>query len=649
MKKAILFLSVFLLFSVNIKAESICDNAEYQCISCKYEATNVNVNQNITFYAKSEGTGVITLKYTTTSNGFIDWHVETKTSPFNNNDNLECPDVYMKHIVGQQEQIKVSFSNDGTYEKSTLLEFNSNNLLFFKSNLTEEDKPIVCDNVKMYLFGSGVTGDSVTKANYRELDETATISMLKDGTNKVLELPGSYKATDKWFENIKNGDIDNCSSLIVSCYETQEGSYGKTVYTCSANTNKALEDRVLVDSQGIKQTTQKTYNTGDTTVTVTDYRDDFSTNCIDFSPAMKIVGVILLITKIVLPLIIIVIAIINMMGVITSGKLEEFNKTIKKTAISVGAAVLIFFAPSIIDALTNLVTNIVNQPNEYNDIKNCQECLFHPLSENCSKFVEASKEKKFGNTTTINISPSTTSTVSTTSKTTKASGRGGGGGSSRNTLYAPYKNNFLDTLKNRRGLWIAHQKNTIDKINDAVNKGFYGIEVDVIYKNGEFILYHANTINNGAKLADFLDIAKKNNVLAVLDLKTINNKYSELVSLVKKHYSMEYVVFMTFEDSKLKGLYNVDSSARLWLINGHSTEAPYNQFDKSVMTDDLIDILEGVAVMAQIVDEDLITWCHDNLLTIEAFSYLDYMYDNISANQLREWGVDYISAGEIDE
>ena len=206
-------------------------------------------------------------------------------------------------------------------------------------------------------------------------------------------------------------------------------------------------------------------------------------------------------------------------------------------------------------------------------------------------------------------------------------------------------------LKEGQGLWIAHQKNTIEKINDAINQGFYGVEVDVTYSHAEkdFILYHANTKNNGAKLSDFLDIAKENKILAVLDVKTINSKYSELVSMVKKHYSMDSVVFMAFEEAKINGIYNVDPSARLWIINGFSTDAPYNKFDESKMTDDLVEKLEGVAVMATLVDQNVVFWAHKHYLTVEAFSYLDYMYDNVSVSKLREWGVDYVSAGDIDE
>lgn len=379
-------------------------------------------------------------------------------------------------------------------------------------------------------------------------------------------------------------------------------------------------------------------------IETTSYENDFSSNCIDFSPAMRVIGILVLILKIAIPLIIIVVATVNMFNTITSGKSDDFNNIVKKTAFSIVGGILIFLSPTIVDLVMNAVTRIANKPSTYTDIEMCLTCINHPTSDECSEYIELSKQGSYGKSVLIKKPSSTTTTT-----TQSVKHGGGGGGGSVNAKYAPHKGPISLPITKGAGLWIAHQKNSTEKINKAVNDRFYGIEVDVAYINGEFILHHANTTGNGAKLIDFLKIARKNGILAVLDLKNIAGKYSELVSIVKKNYSIDSVIFMAMEKNKLNGIYNIDSQARLWYINGVSTTAPNNYFNKDEMTQEFIDKIEGVAVLALLVDKDIVDWAHNNGLTIEAFSYLDYMYPGTPVTKLREWGVDYVSANEIDE
>ncbi len=390
------------------------------------------------------------------------------------------------------------------------------------------------------------------------------------------------------------------------------------------------------------------------TVTITKYENDFSSNCIDFSPAMRVIGVIILILKISIPIIIIVMSSINIYTTITSDKPNDYSSVAKKAGMSILGGVLIFLSSNIIDVVFLTVTNIIGVEKENLDINYCRECIFHPLSEECERNIELSDNRKYGEIIELITSSTTTTNEEQSSKTTstKNSGGGGGGGGNKNVKYSPYKNRLLPNRpfsSGDYGLWIAHQKNTKAAIQDALSKGFYGIEVDVSDMNGQLILHHSGVPDDGTTLEDFLKIAKENNILAVLDLKVINKKYSEIVSLVKKHYSMDSVVFMAMEKDKLEGIYNVDNTARLWYCRGTAETGAYSRFERENVTDDFASKLEGISTLAKLIDKDLVDWAHEKGLTVEIFSYIDILYSDYSTSTLREWGVEYFSANEIDE
>ena len=199
------------------------------------------------------------------------------------------------------------------------------------------------------------------------------------------------------------------------------------------------------------------------------------------------------------------------------------------------------------------------------------------------------------------------------------------------------------TDQQEKGLWVAHQKNDKDRVAKAIADGFWGIEVDVNQSGNIFKLYHDTY--HGYNLDEFLDTCKKNNIIAVLDLKTISD-YSKLVSVVKQKGMLNKAIFQTGNTSVVSSLHQADSNSRIWFLNS----AGYDSLKTDSITK-IKDKIEAVNMLALAVDESVIKKVHDMGLKICAFSYLNGMYPTYgkSAEQLKSWGVDYLAANAIEK
>ncbi len=121
----------------------------------------------------------------------------------------------------------------------------------------------------------------------------------------------------------------------------------------------------------------------------TDYErdDDFSTNCHDFAHIIRIGGYIVFLAKLIIPLIIIIKSSINLFSVATSGKAEEeVKKNATKLAYSIGAGILIFFIPTIINTIFGIMSSY--NSNLTSDSKICTACVFDPFGDLCKNSAE---------------------------------------------------------------------------------------------------------------------------------------------------------------------------------------------------------------------------------------------------------------------
>lgn len=199
----------------------------------------------------------------------------------------------------------------------------------------------------------------------------------------------------------------------------------------------------------------------------------------------------------------------------------------------------------------------------------------------------------------------------------------------------------------KKGLWVAHMKNSATKVSDAIKEGFWGIEVDVHQSGNVFKLYHdsSNDPYNGYNLDVFLETCKNNNITAVLDLKEISD-YSKLISLVKSKNMEDNTIYQT-SVGKVKKIFNLDNKARIWVLISDSNK----NITGSVLTDlsSVKDYVEGINMLALNVDQDDINTVHGLGLKICSFSYKSKLYSNADASTLKKWGSDYLMANNIAE
>ena len=103
--------------------------------------------------------------------------------------------------------------------------------------------------------------------------------------------------------------------------------------------------------------------------------------CSDTSPIWRFAGYILYMIKIIVPLIIIVLGIIDLFKAVTSND----EKAISKAAFAVGKRIImgvaIFFVPTIVSFVFSLVAA------DKSNYKTCVDCLLHPRDNSCRNAV----------------------------------------------------------------------------------------------------------------------------------------------------------------------------------------------------------------------------------------------------------------------
>ncbi len=115
--------------------------------------------------------------------------------------------------------------------------------------------------------------------------------------------------------------------------------------------------------------------------------DDFDKNCHDFAGTIRIGGILLFIVKIMLPVVIIIKATMSFVSVVTSGKPDDLKKKANKLMISLIAAIIIFFLPTIVNTLFGFIARYNDNITE--DSKVCSACIFEPFSSECSSHINA--------------------------------------------------------------------------------------------------------------------------------------------------------------------------------------------------------------------------------------------------------------------
>ena len=109
--------------------------------------------------------------------------------------------------------------------------------------------------------------------------------------------------------------------------------------------------------------------------------------CTGLSPFLQLVGSVLHIFKILIPLILIIVCIIDIGKIILSSK-NENKGAFKNMVMRIIACVLLFFVPAIFMLIFGFVSGYNKVKEESGiDYSVCYDCLFFPYNDNCEDAV----------------------------------------------------------------------------------------------------------------------------------------------------------------------------------------------------------------------------------------------------------------------
>lgn len=98
--------------------------------------------------------------------------------------------------------------------------------------------------------------------------------------------------------------------------------------------------------------------------------------CHETAVLWQFVGIILLVVKIVIPVILIILGMVDLGQAVISSKDDAVSKAAKKLLFRLIAAVIIFFVPTIVSAIFFLMGSFNSDVRA--DYEVCRECIEHP-------------------------------------------------------------------------------------------------------------------------------------------------------------------------------------------------------------------------------------------------------------------------------
>ena len=103
--------------------------------------------------------------------------------------------------------------------------------------------------------------------------------------------------------------------------------------------------------------------------------------CTETANVWQVVGWIMLVFKIIIPLLLIIFGMLDLGKAVTSNKEDEIKKATGSLMRRAIAAVVIFFIPTLVGVIMNLVDG-------GNNYKPCAKCISNPMNDDCGKWAE---------------------------------------------------------------------------------------------------------------------------------------------------------------------------------------------------------------------------------------------------------------------
>lgn len=350
------------LSSINVFADG-CD--KYACATCVYQ-------DNVLTY---------TLKFVSDENGVLSFNTsgksitnnaymanvadfsELKDAHFKKKDTnkIFCPDSLYKEVIPDlATKTKITHKLYSDYTKGLqeikLSSKENNNL-----NLSDKSNGRSCTSTCDML--QGTTGTT-----------TKEITITPVGEELSFKLPDGFKINlnhnkyDLTIEDFK----DKCPYINCQC-----GGYGDDNYCWVSKQhldtfNRDEAQQGYEEQEAGKNTDHNsqvdTNVTLDETIVGEGFCEEDSTRRV-----LSLVGIILMIAKVLVPLIIILIGSIDLFKAVMSKDEKDLMKSIKSIGLRLLVGVFIFFVPTIVDVVIDLVRDGHNE-------NQCVECVLNPLN-----------------------------------------------------------------------------------------------------------------------------------------------------------------------------------------------------------------------------------------------------------------------------
>lgn len=106
--------------------------------------------------------------------------------------------------------------------------------------------------------------------------------------------------------------------------------------------------------------------------------------CAESANIWQVVGYVLLVFKIVIPILVIILGMIDLGKAVVASKDDEIKKGIKSLMWRAIAAVIIFFIPTLVSLIMGLVTNFSDSGAKA-DFDICKQCISSPGKGKCAE------------------------------------------------------------------------------------------------------------------------------------------------------------------------------------------------------------------------------------------------------------------------
>ncbi len=350
-----------------------CDNQEFKCLICKYDYKGLfSYSYTYRIIANGLGTASVEIVEETGQKYLNSIESKLKVGDFYNSgkDDLVCPTIKaITEVNENNDNIDVTLlknSNQaGDSISPTILE--DNHKSFIDSD--RESTNFICDiyskdsRIPMIhaTFANGGVTYSIESDRY-QLDHTF---IQKD------EIKTFAKGCNHTFYVNCDNDSDTCFisltklpgfSVASGMDSTSDEIERDEKYENAQNGNDDFKPDPLCGENGENCDISIQGICGDPKVART----------------LQFLGFLLFIAKILVPAIIIIMGIVNLVKIITSGKTDDAPKYVKNIIARIVIGVVIFILPGLINFIFDIANDVIHSDSDVDGFENCVTCILNP-------------------------------------------------------------------------------------------------------------------------------------------------------------------------------------------------------------------------------------------------------------------------------